>query len=77
VAKLKAKTRNALPGKDFAGPDRSYPVEDASHARNALARVSNKSPALKSKVDAKVRRRHPGHCDGVDHLPKNRAALWI
>ena len=40
MSKLKAATRNALPASAFAGPARSFPVEDASHARNALARVS-------------------------------------
>lgn len=61
MAKLTAKARNKIPGKDFAGPDRSYPIEDASHARNALARVSQYgSPALKAKVKAKVRRKFPG-----------------
>lgn len=60
MAKLNAKTRNAIPTKSFAGPDRSYPIEDASHARNALSRVSNKSPALKARVDAAVHRKYPG-----------------
>ncbi len=60
MAKLKAATRNKLPASSFAGPDRSYPIEDASHARNALARVSQHgSPELKAKVRAKVRRRYP------------------
>lgn len=40
MAKLNAAERKALPKKDFAGPDRSYPVEDKSHARNAKARAS-------------------------------------
>jgi len=57
--KLKAATRNALPGKSFAGPDRSFPIEDASHARNALARVANKSPALKARVRGKVKSKYP------------------
>jgi hypothetical protein len=60
MAKLKAKTRNALSGKSFAGPDRSYPIEDRSHAANAKARVANKSPALKARVDAAVSRKYPG-----------------
>jgi hypothetical protein len=55
MAKLTTKERNALPAKDFAGPDRSYPVNDKAHARNAKARASqNASPALKAKVDAKA-----------------------
>lgn len=40
MAKLTSKERKALPSKDFAGPGRSYPIEDKSHARNAKARAS-------------------------------------
>ena len=39
MAKLDAAERNKLPAKDFAGPARSYPVEDKSHAINAKARA--------------------------------------
>jgi hypothetical protein len=61
MAKLTSKARNALPAKDFAGPDRSYPIADASHARNALARASqHASPELKAKIRAKVHRKYPG-----------------
>ena len=61
MAKLTAKKRNAIPSGDFAGPDRSYPIEDASHARNALSRVSQfGSSALKAKVRAKVHKKFPG-----------------
>lgn len=61
MAKLTAKRRNALPAKSFAGPDRSYPIPDASHARNALARASQHAgPDLKAKIRAKVHRKFPG-----------------
>jgi len=61
MAKLTAEQRNRLPEKDFAGPDRSYPVSDESHARNALARVSQfGTPSLKARVRAKVRAKYPG-----------------
>lgn len=60
MAKLTAAKRRAIPTSKFAGPDRSYPIEDASHARNALARVSQHgSPALKAEVRAKVHRKYP------------------
>jgi hypothetical protein len=60
MAKLKAKTRNALPGKDFALAGRRYPINDPNHARNALARVSgNGSPAEKAKVRSAVHRKYP------------------
>jgi hypothetical protein len=61
VAKLTTAARKKIPGKDFAGPDRSYPIEDASHARNALSRVSQHgSSELQAKVRAKVHRKFPG-----------------
>jgi hypothetical protein len=58
--KLTAAARNKIPDKNFAGPDRSYPIEDASHARNALARVSQHgSPELQARVRAKVHAKYP------------------
>ena len=61
MAKLPAKTRNALPAEDFAEPDkRAYPVEDKPHARNAKARASQAvkagriSRAEEAKIDAKA-----------------------
>ena len=38
--KLSAGSRNKLKASQFAGPGRSYPVPDKSHARNAKARAS-------------------------------------
>lgn len=58
MAKLTAKTRNAIPSNEFAGPDRSYPIEDASHARNALARASGKP--IEARIRAAVHRKYPG-----------------
>ena len=61
MAKLTTKARKKIPTSKFAGPDRSYPIEDASHARNALSRVSQHgSSALKASVRAKVHRAYPG-----------------
>jgi hypothetical protein len=40
MAKLDAKERKNIPAAKFAGPDRSYPVEDKGHARAALSRAS-------------------------------------
>jgi len=60
VATLTAARRNRLPAKEFAGPDRSFPIPDESHARNALARASqNASPELEAKIRAKVHRKYP------------------
>jgi hypothetical protein len=44
MAKLKTQARNALPDKAFAGPNRSYPVEDKPHATAAL-RLLHNAPA--------------------------------
>jgi hypothetical protein len=61
MAELKAKTRNKLPAKDFAEPDkRAYPIEDKSHARNAKARASQAvkagrmSKTEQAKIDKKA-----------------------
>ena len=61
MAKLTSARRKALPTSTFAGPDRSYPIPDASHARNALARASqHASPALQAKIKRKVAAKFPG-----------------
>lgn len=62
MAKLTTKKRNALPKSDFAGANRSYPVNDKAHARNAKARASEMehkgklSSSAKAKIDAKADR---------------------
>ena len=59
MAKLTGKERKDLPASDFAGPHRSFPVNDKNHARNALARASQFHPELKAKIRAKVHRKFP------------------
>lgn len=55
MAKLTTAERNKLPDSDFAGPNRSYPIENKSHARNAKARAAQHAgPELKAKIDAKA-----------------------
>lgn len=57
---LSTKARKKLPADKFAGPDRSYPVNDRAHAGNAKARASQMvktgklSPSAKAKIDAKA-----------------------
>lgn len=62
MPKLNAAKRNALPKSSFAEPGkRAYPINDASHARNALARASqNASPAEQKKIKAAVSKKYPG-----------------
>lgn len=67
MSKLTGKERGALPAKDFAGPDRSYPVNDMNHARNALSRVSQFGTAeLKAEVRKKVHKKFPGLSERED-----------
>lgn len=73
MAKLTTKGRNAIAGKNFAGPDRSYPIENASHARNALARASqNASPAVQAEVRSKVASKYPGIQQAVEKRVASR-----
>lgn len=61
MSKLTTKERNAIPTSEFAGPDRSYPIQNKSHARNALARASqHASPELQKRIRAKVHSKFPG-----------------
>lgn len=57
MAKLTSKERNALPSSEFAGPDRSYPMPDKSHAANAKARATQAVNAgrMSSGEAAKIR----------------------
>ena len=60
MAKLSTKERKALPAKEFALPGGRYPIEDASHARNALARAAqNATPAEQQTISRKVAEAFP------------------
>lgn len=60
MAKLTTKKRDALPESDFALPGGHYPIHDESHARNALARVSQfGTEREKTIVREKVKRKFP------------------
>jgi hypothetical protein len=69
--RLSAADRRSLPSSDFALPGKgegpegkgsgSYPINDESHARNALSRVSQHgTSAEKAQVRAAVHRKYPG-----------------
>jgi hypothetical protein len=61
MAALTTEQRNNLSNKQFAVPGRHYPINDANHARNALARVSQfGSEREKALVRAAVSRKYPG-----------------
>lgn len=58
---LTTKGRKQIKGENFVFPKgRRYPIHDAAHARNALARVSQFGTEVeKAKVKAAVHRRYP------------------
>ena len=61
MSKLTYEQRMRLPARDFVFPKtREYPIQDAAHARNALARVSRFGTRYqKMEVCKKVHRRFP------------------
>lgn len=62
MAKLTAAGRKKIKTSNFAIPSRkAYPIHDASHARNALSRVSQHGTASeKAAVRRAVKRKYPG-----------------
>lgn len=58
-AELDAQRRNALPDEDFAGPDRTYPIDTSARARAALSRARANDPSLYDRIKRAVRRRYP------------------
>jgi hypothetical protein len=60
MAKLTTRGRRRMKAKQFALPGKRYPLNDARHARNALARVAQHgTPAEKATVRRKVKARFP------------------
>ncbi len=55
MAKLTAKARKKIPSSEFAGPGRSYPIEDKAHAANAKARATQQWVAGKLSTSARTR----------------------
>lgn len=81
--KLTAAQRQAMPKSDFALPGKgegpkgagsgSYPIPDASHARNALARVAQHGSAEeKAEVRRKVHAKYPEIGKDRSHNSRDR-----
>jgi hypothetical protein len=68
MAKLTSKARNSLKSSEFVFPEqRKFPVEDRSHAVNALARASQSGvESIKAKVKEKVYKKYPDLREGSD-----------
>jgi len=57
---LSSDERNRLHDKTFAGPNRTFPIPDIAHARNALARAAqHASPAVEAEVRRAVHAKYP------------------
>ena len=73
MAALKAATRKRMPKGDFAGPGRSFPIEDKKHARLAISGATrsenagnisaSQAASIKAKARAKLGR--SGARDGM------------
>lgn len=73
MSKLTTKQRKRLPRSDFALSGGRYPINDKSHARNALARVSQHgSSEEKAKVRAAVHRKFPGIGESPSRSTRSR-----
>lgn len=61
MANLDYAARKKMPAKEFAGPGKSFPVNDKTHARLAISgatrseRAGNISPAEEASIKAKAR----------------------
>lgn len=59
MAKLSASKRAEIPADEFAGPDRSYPIEDKAHQEAAILDAHGPDAALiKKRAEAKLDK-HP------------------
>lgn len=67
MSKLTTKARNNLPKSKFAGPGRSFPIQDANHARAAISgasraqNVGNISAKTADAIKAKARAKLDSH----------------
>lgn len=52
--RLSAAARRALPDSAFAGPNRSFPITDANHAKAAKALIKHAPPSARPKIQAKA-----------------------
>lgn len=62
MAKLTPKARAKIPGKKFAGPGRSFPIEDKKHAKAAILdapkaeKAGHITPMQVAMIDRKARK---------------------
>ncbi len=59
MARLTAKQRKALPASDFAGPNRTFPMNDAAHKKAAVMLQRFASQATRKKIKARAGKKKP------------------
>lgn len=70
MAVLSTADRKAMPKSEFAGPDRSFPIPDKSHARAALSMEHNAPASARPKIEAMAHEKlgeKPGMSPAGDH----------
>ena len=79
MSKLSTKARKALPKSSFAGPGRSFPINDKKHARLAISgasrseNVGNISKKTANRIKAKARAKLGDHLTHTGkHMEKAR-----
>lgn len=55
MARLSAAQRKRLPKSSFAGPGRSFPMNDKAHIRAAVREEKFASPSTRKKINARAR----------------------
>jgi len=55
MARLTSRQRKAMPSGDFAGPGRSFPMNDTAHIDAAVREEKFASPATRAKINARAR----------------------
>ena len=77
MAKLSASARASLPKKEFAGKDKSFPINDTKHARAAISGATRseragkisaaEADAIKAKARSKLGGKRPAKDAPPDH----------
>ena len=81
MAVLNAADRRSMPKSDFAGPGRSFPIQDATHQRMAISgatrseHAGNISPAEEERIKAEARAKLGKGGAEADPHQEHRAAV--
>jgi hypothetical protein len=77
MARLTAARRSKLPASKFAGPNKSFPINDPTHARLAISgatrseRAGNISPGMAASIKSAAREKLGGYDDRRGRMPRD------